>query len=90
MDYQDLYVAQVKTRAKHAAFIYAELQKLIKTRTKEGWIYGHAILPAHGNCDGRIRTIIDHRSHVIKAMVSVYESRTTKERYIAFHFHTYS
>lgn len=54
---QELHSAQVRTRARSRAYVYAKLQHLIKSRTQAGYIHGtydespvpEGITPA--NCD---------------------------------------
>lgn len=63
-DLQELYTAQVRTRARVRAYIYAKLQHLIKSRTQAGYIHGtydespvpEGITP--GNCDLRFESDI--------------------------------
>lgn len=68
MTYDDLWSAQVRTKARAFAHAYSTLQHLLKSRTKAGYIHGYfseVNNEMHGFKD------IEHESDTIKLKVWV-------------------
>ncbi len=70
MTYEELWAAQVRTRARCFAHIYSRLQHLIKSRTKAGYIHGF-YSDNEKDCLMQVSNLINHNSDTIKVAVSV-------------------
>lgn len=68
MTYEELWGAQVRTKARKFATVYSTLQNLIKSRTKAGFIHGY-----FSTVDNEMHSFkrIEHESATIKVKIWV-------------------
>ena len=88
MTYEELYVAQVRTKARAFAYIYSKLQHLIKERTKAGYIHGYYKEDCISGGDYIWGTAIDHDSDSIKVSVKTTPYPPRGNRVMTIHFVT--
>lgn len=88
MTYEELWSAQVRTKARAFAHVYSTLQHLIKTRTKAGHIYGYYEEDCKSNNDYQWDKKIKHESDSIKVSIAIYKNPVRNSRYLLIHFCT--
>ncbi|UEN68820.1 gp24 [Shigella virus Moo19] len=88
MTYEELWAAQVRSKARAFAHVYSTLQHLIKSRTKAGHIHGYykedCIPDGDYLWDKRIR----HESDIIKVNIAIHSYPPRGNRYLSIHFYT--
>lgn len=88
MTYEELWVAQVRTKAEAFTHVYSTLQHLIKSRTKAGHIHGYYKEDCdYGNAYLQDKKII-HDSDAIKVNIAVHKNPIRGNRYLLIHFCT--
>lgn len=86
--YEELYVAQVRTKARAFAHVYSKLQQLIKERTKAGYIHGYYQEDCIPGGDYIWGTAIEHNSDTIKVSVKTTPYPPKGNRMLQIHFVT--
>lgn len=86
--YEELYVAQVRTKARAFAHVYSKLQQLIKERTKAGYIYGYYQEDCIPGGDYIWGTVIEHNSDTIKVTAKTTPYPPRGNRMLQIHFVT--
>lgn len=87
MTYEELWSAQVRTKARAFAHIYSTLQHLIKSRTKAGYIHGYYIEDCLPGGDYQWNKKIIHESDAIKVNIAVHINPVRGNRYLLIHFY---
>lgn len=87
MTYEELWTAQVRTKARTFAHVYSTLQHLIKSRTKAGYIHGYYkedCIPGDYQWDKQIK----HDSDSIKVNIAIHSYPPRGNHYLSIHFCT--
>lgn len=87
MTYEELWAAQVRTRARGFAHVYSTLQHLIKSRTKAGHIHGYYKEDCIPGGDYLWNKRIRHESDTIKVTI-VIQAYPPNNRSLSIHFCT--
>lgn len=88
MTYEELWSAQVRTKARAFAHMYSTLQHLIKSRTKAGYIHGYYEEDCLPGGDYQWGKQIKHESDFIKVNITIHSYPPRGNRRLLIHFCT--